>query len=282
MNIMRRLFALFLGASLLLAGLGACSEMRVDTDFLTCDSFLHPWVQIQPDGQYQGVVPYWTFLEDGNLYIQEGGFAVGSCIPDSYSYRVKGKTLELLPPLYSSADYFWDKPFTFQILQCTETNLRLKLLSIPAGITTAGLSAATDIIELERSSAAADLMSVNEDGKTVTLSLGKASYYPHPSDVPGCCQIIAHTEPGKEALYTEYIWLSFCFYEDTPVGKDLKLERLQFGLPLSSNSRDYTHTFTGRMILKERSDNKAVITLKDVHFKIAHGEYILNGDLVAK
>jgi len=56
---------------------------------------------------------------------------------------------------------------------------------------------------------------------------------------------------------------------------------MMFGLPLSSDSRDYVHSFSGKMILKEKTGSRAVIQMKDVHFKILHGEYVLNGDLVA-
>ena len=147
---MRRFSKFFGGIILLLAGLNACSKMTVDTDLLTGDSLMNPWIQVQPAGRYDGVKPCWTFHTDGIVSIVEGGYAVGSCIPDYYSYTVEGKTLELLPPIFNSSYYEWDNPFTFRILQCTETRLRLKLLSIPKVIKTAGLSASSGIIELER------------------------------------------------------------------------------------------------------------------------------------
>jgi hypothetical protein len=147
---MRRFYKLFGGITLLLAGLNACSKMTVDTEFLTGDSLINPWIQVHPAGRYDGGKPCWTFQTDGIVSIFEGGYGVGGCIPDYYSFAVKGKTLELLPPIFSSAYYEWDDPFTFRILQCTETKLRLKLLSIPKGVKTAGLSASSGIIELER------------------------------------------------------------------------------------------------------------------------------------
>ena len=113
------------------------------------------------------------------------------------------------------------------------------------------------------------------------LKFDKVYFYPHPSDVPGCSQVIASTSMSGGGNYTEYIMLSFCFYETTEVGKELELERMMFGLPLSSDSRDYVHSFSGKMILEEKTGSRAVIQMKDVHFKILHGEYVLNGDLVA-
>ena len=111
---------------------------------------------------------------------------------------------------------------------------------------------------------------------TMTLT---AVYDAHPSDVPGCSGVICHTS-GKD-VYTS-IWLSFYFSDSTLPGKDLILERMNFGAALSSNSNEYTHSFTGKMILKEQTDKKVVIFMQDVHFQIAHGEYVLNGYLTAK
>ena len=74
------------------------------------------------------------------------------------------------------------------------------------------------------------------------LKFDKVYFYPHPSDVPGCSQVIASTSMSGGGNYTEYIMLSFCFYETTEVGKELELERMMFGLPWSSDSRDYVHS----------------------------------------
>ena len=107
----------------------------------------------------------------------------------------------------------------------------------------------------------------------------EASYFPSPSDVPGCAGVISHTT-GRD-VYTA-LWLSFYFYDDTPVGGELRLERFNFGAAASSNSNEYTNTFTGKMVLKERSANRVVISMENVRLKIAHGEYKLNGYLVAR
>jgi hypothetical protein len=107
----------------------------------------------------------------------------------------------------------------------------------------------------------------------------QASYHPQPTDVPGCFQVIAHTN-GKN-VYNN-LWLSFCVYDDTPIDGELQLERLNFGAVLSSNSQEYTQTFTGKMTLASRTNYGVAINMDNVHFKIAHGEYVLNGILVAK
>ena len=103
--------------------------------------------------------------------------------------------------------------------------------------------------------------------------------YDASEDVPGCSGVICHTD-GKDVFSN--IWLSFYFYDTTPQGGELKLERIHFGAGLSSNSREYTNTFTGKMILGEKTDSRVIIYMNDVHFKIQHGEYILDGNLIAR
>lgn len=104
-----------------------------------------------------------------------------------------------------------------------------------------------------------------------------ADYIPMPKDRPGCFEIIAHTD-GKDVFTS--LWLICCVDNNTRVGEELKLERVDFCAALSSDSRNYATSFTGRMILKERTMGRVVIGMEDVHFSILHGEYVLNGDLV--
>lgn len=106
----------------------------------------------------------------------------------------------------------------------------------------------------------------------------EASYYPSPSDVPGCFGVISHTD-GKDVFSS--IWLDFYTQENSKIGEDLVFQNLMFGAPLSSDSREYANSYTGKMILREKTGKRVVIRMEDVHFSIQHGEYILNGDLVA-
>ncbi len=105
-----------------------------------------------------------------------------------------------------------------------------------------------------------------------------ATYYPSPSDLPGCFGVISHTD-GRDVFSS--IWLDFYAKDDIKVGEELYFDNLMFGAPLSSDSRNYANSYTGRMILKEKNKDRVVIRMKDVHFSILHGEYSLNGDLVA-
>ena len=106
-----------------------------------------------------------------------------------------------------------------------------------------------------------------------------ADYIPKPEDQPGCFEIIAHTD-GKDVFTS--LWLFCCVNNNTRVGEELKLERVDFCAALSSDSRNFTSSFTGRMILKERTREMVVIGMEDVHFSILHGKYVLSGDLVAR
>ena len=105
-----------------------------------------------------------------------------------------------------------------------------------------------------------------------------ATYYPSPSDVPGCFGVIFHTE-GRDVFSS--MWLDFYAKNDVKVGEELHFENLMFGAPLSSDSRNYANSYTGKMILREKTKDKVVIRMEDVHFSILHGEYSLNGDLGA-
>lgn len=119
-------------------------------------------------------------------------------------------------------------------------------------------------------------LSVNgPDGKMEFTTV----YYSSPLDIPGCSGVLCHTN-GKDVFSN--IWLSFYFNDNTPLGGELQLERLNFGAGLSSDIREYTSTFTGKMELREKTDSRVIIYMDDVHFKIQHGEYVFNGNLVAK
>ena len=138
----------------------------------------------------------------------------------------------------------------------------------------------------ERADAAGDDPSsvvVQDNEPTLTGPDGvlrmSADYIPMPEDQPGCFEIIAHTD-GKDVFTS--LWLICCVNNNTRVGEELNLERVDFCAALSSDSRNFTTSFTGRMILKERTREMVVIAMEDVHFSILHGEYVLSGDLVAR
>lgn len=104
------------------------------------------------------------------------------------------------------------------------------------------------------------------------------TYYPSPSDVKDCFGVISHTE-GRDVFSS--MWLDFYARDDVKPGQELHFEKLMFGAPLSSDSRNYADSYTGKMILREKTKERIVIRMEDVRFTILHGEYTLSGDLVA-
>lgn len=105
-----------------------------------------------------------------------------------------------------------------------------------------------------------------------------ATYYPNPSDVKDCFGVISHTE-GRDVFSS--MWLDFYAEDEVRPGQELRFEKLMFGVPLSSDSRNYADSYTGKMILREKTKERIVIRMEDVRFTILHGEYTLSGDLVA-
>ena len=115
------------------------------------------------------------------------------------------------------------------------------------------------------------------EGPAGKLSL-RASYFPSIEDAPRCFEVIAHTD-GKRV--DDSFWLFLVGLNDTKPGAELKPESVSFSASLSSDSRNYTGSYTGRMILTEKTKTRLIIRMEDVRFNILYGEYILNGDLVA-
>ena len=105
-----------------------------------------------------------------------------------------------------------------------------------------------------------------------------ATYYPNPSDVKDCFGVISHTE-GRDVFSS--MWLDFYAKDDVKPGQELCFEKLMFGAPLSSDSRNYASSYTGKIILREKTKDRIVIRMEDVRFTILHGEYTISGDLVA-
>ena len=105
-----------------------------------------------------------------------------------------------------------------------------------------------------------------------------ATYYPSPSDVKDCFGVISHTE-GRDVFSS--MWLDFYARDDVKPGQELHFKKLMFGAPLSSDIRNYADSYTGKMILREKTKERIVIRMEDVRFTILHGEYTLSGDLVS-
>ena len=106
----------------------------------------------------------------------------------------------------------------------------------------------------------------------------KAEFYPSPSDLPGLFEVIAHTA-GKD-VYTS-LTFTLKVPDQVKEGSEITSGKISFGAFFSSDSREYTDSFTGRMYLKSKSADSVTIFFDNVRFRILHGEYVLNGDMVA-
>ena len=70
--------------------------------------------------------------------------------------------------------------------------------------------------------------------------------------------------------------------QEITVGKFDGVSPWIFGIWVSSSAKSYTDTYTGKMILKAKSNKAVVISMQNVKFSIKEGDYILNGDMVFK
>lgn len=125
------------------------------------------------------------------------------------------------------------------------------------------------------------------DGKTRTvqsksdgeegaeLAFSTTDFY-NPSDIDGCVWINASTN-GR--MVDDLFFLSIYMKEDSKIGREPEFERFTFCLPFSSNSEDYTSSYSGHIYLKEFSDERLVLRFDKTVFKVYHGKYTLNGDL---
>ena len=73
--------------------------------------------------------------------------------------------------------------------------------------------------------------------------------------------------------------LSIYMKENSKIGREPEFERIRFCLPFSSNSEDYTSSYSGHIYLKEFNDERLVLRFDKAVFKIYHGKYTLNGDM---
>lgn len=99
-------------------------------------------------------------------------------------------------------------------------------------------------------------------------------FFMNPSDIDGCAYFCLITKELNPALF-------FYLKDDSmTAGSVPVISRLDFGIMYSNNSEDYTSKIeSGKVYVKERSDDMVVLRFKKVCFKIAAGRYIFNGDI---
>ena len=117
--------------------------------------------------------------------------------------------------------------------------------------------------------------SEDTDGKS-DLSFSRATFK-ELSDKEGCIHLSAFTN-GR--MVHDSFYMSFYLKRDSlRPGKEPEFESILFCLPLSSDSRSYTDSFSGHIYLKEYSSEKVTLRFKKTVFEIGQGAYKLDGDL---
>ena len=107
----------------------------------------------------------------------------------------------------------------------------------------------------------------------------ESAYYPASVDINN--RFLVFSVPKGENDSTGPS-LSFYVNDMTPAGSVIRADKLVFGILRSSDDRNYTDSYSGGMILKKKTGHKVVIHFDDVRFSILQGNYVLNGDLVAR
>ena len=104
---------------------------------------------------------------------------------------------------------------------------------------------------------------------------GLNAYFMSPSDIDGCAFFVLNSKDLAPALFL------YLKEKSMKEGNEPVIERLDFGVFYSSDSRNYTSEIEkGHIYVKERQRDRIVLHFKNVCFNIAAGKYTLNGDLV--
>ncbi len=128
-----------------------------------------------------------------------------------------------------------------------------------------------------------EFVGVCDDGSKIKFE--DLRYYPSAMGHPDHCSVYAGMDTRTEM---KPVYLSFHFKNDILPGEEIIVSKFDgistwlFGIWISSSAKSYTDTYTGKMILKAKSDKAVVISMQNVKFSIKEGDYTLNGDLVFK
>lgn len=135
------------------------------------------------------------------------------------------------------------------------------------------LPACTKGIDIEK--AGSNLVITLPDGRDVCVENASLSPFTN-----GSYAVLGQVTDKDQSLF---LFWSLQFADDSMVvGKEMGFQRVTFGIPVSSDSRDYTDSFTGHIYLVGKADTGIVIQMKEVCFTIGKGTYRFNGQLVCR
>lgn len=114
------------------------------------------------------------------------------------------------------------------------------------------------------------------DGSIITPEFTTAFFQIDP-EVKGCLWFFAHT--NGRMVYNSIFLSMYLKEKSLVVGKEPVIEKFSFGLPFSSDSRDYAGFGKGHIYVKEIRNDLIVLRFDNAVFELGRGTYRLNGDL---
>ena len=114
------------------------------------------------------------------------------------------------------------------------------------------------------------------DGSTVTPEF-TMTFFQYDPEVKGCIWFAAHT--NGRMVYNSIFLSMYLKEKSLVVGREPVIERFSFGLPYSSDSRDYAGFDKGHIYVKEIRNNLIVLRFDNAVFELGRGTYRLHGDL---
>ena len=114
------------------------------------------------------------------------------------------------------------------------------------------------------------------DGSTVTPEF-TMTFFQYDPEVKGCLWFAAHT--NGRTVYNSIFLSMYLKEKSMAVGKEPVIEKFSFGLPYSSDSRDYAGFGNGHIYVKEIRNDLIVLRFDNATFELGRGTYRLHGDL---
>lgn len=87
---------------------------------------------------------------------------------------------------------------------------------------------------------------------------------------------------GKMSYNMFSLSIYFQDIEKMKVGETLKPSHVMFSLPASSDSRDYTDEYSGKITLADKGEDYVILDFHKVGFSIGKGDYLVDGYLHCK
>ena len=84
---------------------------------------------------------------------------------------------------------------------------------------------------------------------------------------------------GRMSYNMFFLSIYFQDVDGMKVGETLKPSRVSFSLPASSDSRNYTDEYSGKITLADKGEEYVILDFHKVGFHIGQGDYLIDGYL---